>query len=322
MSRLLSKQRNYFKAFFGSRMPVSDKIVLQQRSTYILPTKAGFLMLGIILLMMVAATNYQNNLAYILTFLTASIGLVSILFTFKNLQGLSFKIGTCESVCVGERLLLSVHVKSQSHQSHSTIGVGVDSKELSYINVSSQDANRVSIGLAAEQRGWLTLPRLMATSSFPFGLLKAWAWFRFSTPILIYPKPVEPPAFSGINDTSELEENAMKRGVEDLYGLKTYQPGEPISRIDWKALAREKGIFTKEFVDYQSQELVFQWNDFKQAGDEDILSYLCFLVLKASESNFDYALNLPGRSIPKNSGAAHLTDCLRALGSYGQKAPI
>jgi len=298
-------------------MIIADTVKLRQKSTYILPTKAGFLMVAIIILMMVAATNYQNNLAFLLTFLILSIGLVSILFTFKNLQGLIFKLATVESVFSGETLQVNIHLASQSKQNHFTVGTGFSKVAIYFIDVIEGAENRVVIPIQTSQRGWFELPRIMATSSFPFGLLKVWTWFRFASPVLIYPKPIEPP-IKGDKGRSEEHEGATKNtGNDDLYGLKTYQPGEPLSRIDWKALARERGLFSKEFVAYQSQDLVFDWDDFPSTEKELRLSYLCYLVVEASKANYDFSLGLPESKIAKNSGNTHKQRCLEALALYG-----
>lgn len=298
-------------------MIVADTVKLQQKSTYILPTKAGFLMVGIIVLMMIAATNYQNNLAFLLTFLILSIGLVSILFTFKNLQGLVFKLGAVDNIFAGDTLQIKIQLASQSKQNHFTIGTGFSKNDIYYIDVISGVENQVVIPIKASQRGWFELPRIMATSSFPFGLLRVWTWFRFASPVLIYPKPIEPP-MEGKSDGDDEQEGATKSsGNDDLYGLKTYQAGDPISRIDWKALARERGLFSKEFVAYQSQDLIFDWDDFPSTEKELRLSYLCYLIAQASKANYEYSLRLPENKITKNNGDTHKQKCLEALALFG-----
>ena len=302
-------------------MPIADTIKLQQRSTYILPTKAGMLMVTIVMLMMIGATNYQNNLAFLLTFMIASIGLVSILFTFNNLQGLLFKTGATKSVYAGDSLTVIARVISQSNQSHMTIGAGFNKRELFFVDVDGVNGNQISLPIIASKRGWFYLPRIMATSSFPFGLLRVWTWFKFASPVLIYPRPIEPPVNGDRTGDDEDDGESSIRGVEDLYGLKTYQPGDSISRIDWKALARERGLFTKEFVSYQSQDFVFDWNDFSATAEELRLSYLCYLVKEASQCNYEYSLKLPNISIDKNSGDSHQLKCLRALAMYGLSEP-
>jgi len=297
-------------------MPIADTVKLQQKSTYILPTRAGFLLVGIIALMVIAATNYQNNLAFLLTFLILSLGLVSILFTFKNLQGLIFKLGIVESVFASQMLRVTIHLSSQSKQNHFTIGTGVSDSSVYFSNVLTKRDNQVIIPIQSHQRGWFQLPRIMATSSFPFGLLKVWSWFQFATPVLIYPKPIEPPAAAKQGRQDEEEGVTKASGSDDLYGLKTYQAGEPISRIDWKAFARERGLFSKEFVAYQSQDLVFDWNDFPNTEKELRLSYLCYLVVEASKCNYEYSLRLSEKLIPKDCGEQHKRKCLEALALF------
>ncbi len=305
------------KGFFASRMPVADEITLEQRSTYILPTKAGLMMFGVIILMMVGATNYQNNLAFLLTFLIVGIGLVSTIFTFRNLQGLAVKRGNIDSVCADQTLAVTVHLNSQSKMDHLTIGIGFDKKSLFYCDVSATEGASISIPYKTTKRGWLSLPRIMATSSFPFGLLKVWTWFKFVSPVLIYPKPIEPPAAADSIGTDNEQGDNKASGNDDLYGLKSYQPGEPLSRIDWKAHARERGVFTKEFVSYQSSDLLFDWDNYQATEPELRLSYLTYLVIQASHNNLEYGLNLPGNRVPQSSGERHLNNCLKALALHG-----
>ena len=90
-----------------------------------------------------------------------------------------------------------------------------------------------------------------------------------------------------------------------------------MSRIDWKALARERGLFSKEFVAYQSQTLVFDWDDFPATEEELRLSYLCFLVVDASKNNYEFSLRLAGTSIANSSGNHHTKQCLEALALFG-----
>ncbi len=308
---------SWLRQFFSSRMPIADVVSLQQRSTYILPTKPGLFLATVILLMLIGATNYQNNLAFMLTFLTASIGLVSILFTFKNLQGLRFRKGACESVCAGDMLHIKILVESQQNQSHSAVAIGVSKLDLYYFDVHPEQRNEIEIAVPTEKRGWFNLPRLVTTTQFPFGLLQAWAWFKFESPVLIYPKPLAPPSIDGAAQTSDDEQDELAKGSEELYGLKTYQPGEPISRIDWKAMAREKGLFSKEFVDYQSDDTIFSWHDYANYPTESILSFLCYLVIEASKNNQEFGLQLPDQNFSPSSGEQHLKVCLAALASYG-----
>ncbi len=308
--------KNKLNKWFGKRMPISDSINLEQKSTYILPTGAGFLLLLIVLLMIIAATNYQNNLAFLLTFLIVSIGLVSIIISFKNLQGLNLNLVEAQSVFLEDKLTIKIQCKSQFEQNHFTIGLGVSNKKLCYFDIKKEQPFDLILTIDTTYRGWVKLPKLIASSRFPFGLFNIWSWFQFESLILVYPKAIKPPEMATQGNSDD--ENGSKKSIggDELFGLKDYQAGDLVSRIDWKALAREKGLLTKEFVTLQSQDLAFDWHDYVNVNGELRLSYLCFLVVAASKKNVSFSLNLPTKYFAINHGEQHKQTCLLALATY------
>ena len=306
--------------WFGGRMPVGDSVTLNQRSSYIWPTRAGYLLLGVVILMMIGATNYQNNLAFLLTFLLIGLGLVTIVYTFKNMQGIQFSILPISEAFAGQPLAVSVKLSSNTGKEHYSVGVGENLKTLLLCDVPRRGDTNIVIDFEVTRRGYFQVPRLMVTSEFPFGWLRTWAYFQFATPLLIYPKPIEPPYLHDHHGGEENDEGSKADGNEDFYGLKSYQPGESMSRVDWKAFARERGMFVREFVSYKGQQLCFDWQDFLGSDDEIRISYLTFMVLQAASQNLSYSLNLPGASIGFGDGQAQRTKCLQALALFGEKA--
>ncbi len=321
-----NNKKSTVQTWFSNRMQVADKINLEQRSTYILPTKAGFLLMFIIMLMMIASTNYQNNLAFLLTFLISSISVVSIVFTFKNLQGLQFELGKNHSVFAGELLHYNFYLTSQSNSPHSGIGVGFDKLSLFYLDLPSRKNQLKNkkifvLSVVVKKRGLFYAPKIYTTSCFPFGLLKVWSWFKFKSPILIYPQPIEPSESILSRLGNEDSDASINQSIiEDVEydGNKTYQNGDPISRIDWKATAKERGMYVKSFISMVTIESAFCWDDFQNIEDELRLSYLCFLILEANNQKQAYSLLMPDRFIDKDSGELHLKKCLSHLASFKQ----
>jgi len=66
---------------------------LNRRRIYILPTRAGLVFAFFLLAMLVAAINYTNNLAFLLTFLLGSISILSAIHAYANLAGLELESG-------------------------------------------------------------------------------------------------------------------------------------------------------------------------------------------------------------------------------------
>lgn len=305
------------KTFFGNRMPKGQTVTLNQKSTYIWPSKTGYLLMVIVLLMMIGATNYQNNLAFLLTFLLIGIGLVSIIFTFKNLQDIRFTFLKNEEVFAGQIIPLKLSLSSDNNKRHYSIGVGLDKNKLSYVDVKDKDFSHVTVEIATQTRGLLTIPRIVTASQFPFGWLTTWAFFTSDKPLLVYPQPMEPNTFDKHDSGQESDEGLREEGSEDLYGLKPYQKGESLARVDWKAYARERGLFIREFASYQSQQLCFSWHDYANIPDERRLSFLTYLVIDAASQNLNYSLVLPEVVVDFGDGESHRRRCLNALALHG-----
>jgi hypothetical protein len=72
------------RAWWQSRLPATDSWTLTQRNIYIVPTRAGFMFLLVLVVMLLASINYQLSLGYVLTFLLAGAGFVSMHLTHNT----------------------------------------------------------------------------------------------------------------------------------------------------------------------------------------------------------------------------------------------
>ncbi|MET1254319.1 DUF58 domain-containing protein [Aliikangiella maris] len=305
-----------FRRFFRNRMPVGERVELNQRSTYIWPTREGYLLIVIVLLMLIGATNYQNNLAFLLTFLLISIGLVSVILTYRNIQDIQFTVRVPDELFADSVNRVSVMCTDRAGRNHHTVGLGLSYEQLKFIDIPAEQTVSLDIYLDTLKRGRLIMPGIMVSSIYPFGWLRTWAYIQLQQDVLVYPKPVEPPEFSQLAGTQTDEEGQKAEGVDDLYGLKPYQAGEPLSRIDWKAFARERGLFIREFNGYQASRICFSWNDFPGVAPELRLSYLTFLVIEAAKAQLAFALELPDNSVAFDEGEVHRSHCLQLLACY------
>lgn len=318
-TQLESKSRRWF----SNRMPVADQVVLSQRATYIWPTRTGYLLIAIMLLMLVGATNYQNNLAFLLTFLLVGIGLVSIAYTFQNMQKIQFSLKPAKQIFANQPCSLSIKLTSINGEPHFSIGVGERYPYVFLCDVPAADPSYLVLDFDKPQRGLWQVPRLTVTSIYPFGWIRTWAYFQFKTPLLVYPCPLEPPSsfFSGQAGVDS-DEGSKVEGNDDFYGLKNYQPGESMARVDWKSFARERGLYTREFASYQSGALSLRWQDFPGVDTETRLGYLTFLLLDALKQGLGFSLEMPEAIIAFGKGDEHATSCLRLLALHGQQKPL
>jgi uncharacterized protein (DUF58 family) len=317
-ARLLSAR---FGRWLDKRIPPAREVRLDQRRIFILPTRQGLVFAVALLLMLLAAINYQNSLAYGLTFLLLSVGLVTILHTWRNLAGLVLSAGEARPVFAGEQVGFRLRLQSMG-RAHSGISLGWPPRPLQQVDVDADGSVELELFLPAEQRGWLQAPRLRVESRFPLGLLVAWSWVDLDLAALVYPHPLPgelPPAAGAGEDDAEPGATAQRSGVDDFEGLRPWQSGDSRRRLHWKAWSRGQGLLVKEFAEQHGHDL---WLDFDSLGGdrESRLSLLCHWVVQLARHQAPFGLRLPGVSLVPASGAAQRELCLRELALFGLPA--
>lgn len=303
------------------RIPPASRIELNHRRIFIMPTRVGGTYALVLFLMLLVAINYQSSLAYALTFLLMSVGLLAILHTYRNLSGLVLSAGAARSVFVGEPVQLRLRLESAG-QAHQAIALGWSTEQLQQADVSAKGLTEVEMTLPALRRGWLRAPRLRVESVFPLSILRAWSWLDLEQTVLIYPRPLAGtmPLLKGAQPHSEDEGQATPgQGVDDYQGLRAYQPGDSRRRLHWKAYSRGQGLYIKDFADLSGHDLCLDF--MALAGDiEERLSRLSYWVLELSHRQQPFALRLPDFLSRVDSGDAHREACLRALALYGVRS--
>lgn len=317
--RALLKRR--WNRWLSRRIPAAASVRLTQRRIFIVPTRVGMAFGAALLLMLLAAINYQNSLAYALTFLLGSVFIVAILHTYRNLGGLILKAGRARSVFVGEQGRFHVRLES-SHRAHQAIALGWPPEGLQAVDVPTQGGSECELSVPARRRGWLRPGRLRVESRFPLGILVAWSWVDLDQALLVYPRPLpgELPLLGGVSDdTYEQGARTHGQGADDFQGLKDYQPGDSKRRLHWKAYSRGQGLLVKDFASVSGRDLCLDFAAL--SGDAEMrLSLLCHWVLQLSERQQPFALRLPGHELAPDTGDAHREACLRALALFGERA--
>ncbi len=314
--KLLSRSQLYL-TFFGPRAPEPGTIFLRQNRVYILPTRPGLAFGLALIVMLIGSINYNLSLGYILTFLLASMGLVAILHTFRNLVHLHISSGRVEPVFADETAWFELFIENRSRYERSAI-VLWHQRNQTQCDVASARGTTVSLPIKAERRGWLAPGRITVDTRFPVGLLRAWSYIQPDMRCLVYPKPddgllplPEPTGARG-------EKRVAGGGSDDFAGLRAYQPSDSPRHIHWKAAAREQGLQTKVFSGRAAAELWLDWNALPADLDiESKLSRLTRWVLAADQDTLRYGLRLPGVELAPDAGEPHRLACLRELALYG-----
>ncbi|MFC3607023.1 DUF58 domain-containing protein [Stutzerimonas tarimensis] len=319
MASLPAVPRAVFQRWLDRRAPAAPYVRLDHRRIFILPTRVGLAFLCALVIMLLAAVNYQNSLAYALTFLLGSLFVIAILHTYRNLAGLELHGGSAPAVFVGETASLGVRLESAGRP-HQAIALGWSGKELRSVEVPARGSCDLTLERPAERRGRLRPGRLRVETRFPLGVFVAWSSIDLNLATLVYPKPESgalPPLSDGSDDLEADGGRVTGAGSDDYQGLRSWQPGESIRRVDWKAFSREQGLLTKDFSALGGGQLTLDYAVLE--GDTEArLSRLCHWVIALTEQDRPFCLHLPGQRIEPDSGPRHRDACLTALALFGE----
>lgn len=296
------------------RIPPSPRVRLDHRRVFMRPSAVGAFFAAALLVMLLAAINYQNSLAYALSFLLGSLFLVGMLHTQRNLVGLTLRAAGAQPVFLGELARLRVRLEG-TPRDHRAIALGWPHAAPRLLDVPAGGFEACELTHPTRRRGWLKPGRLRVESRFPLGMLVAWSWVDLDLRVLVYPRPLagDLPLQAGPDAAGAGQgRSAPRPGAEDYQGLRRYQPGDSRRRLHWKAYSRGQGLLVKEFAAPLEGDPALDLDSLD--GDlETRLSLLCHWVLEFSARQQPFSLRLGGLLLGPDSGAQHRERCLQAL---------
>ncbi|QGZ41713.1 uncharacterized protein (DUF58 family) [Pseudoduganella flava] len=301
-------------------------VLLTLRRVYILPARAGFAFAGLLVLMLVGATNYVLGLGFALTFFAASCALADMVLTVKNLAHLRLAGGRAAPVFAGEPAQFEIRLHNAGAADRYAIRVRFDTAGADHAtDVPAHGSAAVVLALPTLARGWLVAPRIRLETHFPLGLFRAWSWWQPDLRVLVYPQP-ETPAQPLPMRGAASEEGHGEVGLDNFAGIRSYQPGDPMRHLAWRHIARlalDDGgqLVTKHFEGGAVAELLLDFAVLPPWLDvETRLARMTRWVLEAELRMLPYAFRLGHHHYPAGLGDAHRAACLQALALYGSEA--
>jgi uncharacterized protein (DUF58 family) len=302
---------------FPPRGPEAGPVVLGQRRVYILPTSAGVMFAVTLALLLIGSINYNLSLGYVLTFLLAGIGVVSILHTWRNLARVALRPAKARPVFAGNSARFHMVVENPGAHQRVSLAIQLAGQSVVYFDVAPRGAQDVEAGMPAARRGVLRPGRFRIFTVYPVGLFYAWANVELDMHCLVYARPEPGHVPLPPTQTASGQGGASGTGEEDFAGLRTYHPGDSPSRIAWKAFARSDVFLTKQFSGSAASELWLNLADIPEAlGLEARLSRLTRWVIEAETAGQRFGLRLFGIEFGPEFGASHRDRCLQAIALY------
>lgn len=307
-------KRSWWQQWFRTAISTSNVNTLNPRVIYIIPTRWGLLFGLMVLLLFLGSVNYTLSLGYFLTFLLASLGLVAMFHTWLNFAYLEIENLNAQPVFAGEATQFKIKITDKKNRARYSIALHFDKNSVVYTDIEANESSTITAPLATQQRGWLTLPKLVVHTEFPLGLFHAWSVIYSAQKTLVYAKPSEQNTLTTSNlSAGEGKSHPNQVGDDDFNGHKSYQIGDAPSRLDWKASSRGIGMLTKQYSGNVQETLWLDWENTRGLNIEERISLLTKAVIDAYNANQTYGLKLPETAIQPSRGNAHYHSCLQAL---------
>lgn len=309
--------RARFREWVNRRIPPAKEVTLDQRRIFIFPSSTGLFFGVCLLVMLVAAINFENNLSYALTFLLATLFVVAILHTYANLSGLTVRAVRAQSAFPGQRTEFQVMLERTKQRHHFALYLKWPGSSEALVNLVDEDSIVVSLHMPVSRRGWFSPGRLLLESTYPLGLLRCWTWIDLDLHALVYPRPLPSPDLPGLSSDAADGAAALVDGNDDFYGFRKYRRGDSLRQVHWKGLAKGQNVQTKHYTAYADRSVWLDWELFPGAGTEQRLSYLCHWVLAFDSSGEEYGLRLPNVVVQPAVGEKHRERVLKELALFG-----
>jgi uncharacterized protein (DUF58 family) len=223
-------------------------------------TRQGWIYMGGIALVAMAAINTGNNLLFlILACLIASI-LMSGILSSITLIGIEMRLLLPEHIFAGQPVRGAVELANEKQTLPSfSLRVEGSSKKGSagmllaapvyFPYLPRHEAVKQSVPLRFARRGLYRQAAVRIVTRFPFGFLQKARRLDLASEALVYPSVDATPEFlevlPGINGAME---SLVKGRGQDLYALRDYLPSDSARHVHWKASARLGSLMVREFA--------------------------------------------------------------------------
>jgi len=286
---------------------------------------------------------YSNNVAYFSCFALVSLGITSLFQTNYNLDRIKITSLAFTEAHAEHPTKMRFLIENKSSQPSYQLEFHIDNKNQNYHELAKNnqvitktvvlpvigpnETREIEFTLVFNERGYHTLPTLIANTIFPFGLFKSWKIKESNELILIYPskKGILPLPIFGYTDVGEQTEiQITKQRGNDFYGHRSYQSNDSYRHIDWKAFARNNKLNIKLFDNEDHGAQLIAWSQTQSLNDvEKRISQLTQWINHCQKQRLDFVLMMPDWMSETGHSPTQILSCYKYLALFQKtEAPI
>ncbi len=268
-------------------------------------TKAGVGWLIACLCCLLLATNYNNNVIFMLACLLLAVTLLSAGLTYKNIVGIEGVQWRVKPSFAGGKANYQLHIVEQGDTAHFELNCA----DQVVSRLQKQQNRYLEIEIATPKRGYFHAPQQLLHSCWPLGLWTASLGLPALPRCLVYPALVGKQPLP-IESQFSLDQLSL----DEISGLDEYQAGDNTRRIDWRASARSEQLLIKTVAGDETQQTLWLSDDAVNHSDNElILSQLAVWVVECQQAGLHYGVKVFDEKCLPNSGEAHRLSSLAML---------
>ena len=306
LAGIRNKLKPRLNLWLSRRIPAANSVTLSHKSIFILPTGFGMAWFILLIILFLFGTNYQNNLVMGLSFLLLSMFNTCILYSYRNLAGLT--LSSCTSTAnsfAGQPSYIPILLSTQNHAYEVKLNFNNQPVEIAKKVISQPLPAQLTV--LQTSRGRLKPGRLKVESRYPLGLCRAWSYVDLDLEQIIFASPIQSNdslAANTLDNSGTKDSGKFVTGVDEYSGLRAYVAGESLKQVAWKQWAQGRGMLLKEFQQPQGAPM---WLTLDEASTELELSIskLAWLTEQLSSKQQVFGLKLGAVSVEPANGEAH-----------------
>ena len=298
----------------------------QRERIFIVPRWAGLVFSFVLLMIFGLGFGFPNasELTRTLGIALVVAGLVSLIQSNANLRGVAITASRSTPVAAGETPLLELTLQNTAKRERIGLLVREGTRWTRAWRIRPTTSAWVPIiqpgetttalmPLPPKKRGRHPIPELWVSSIMPMGLCFAWKVFPGRGDYFVYPTPRGLP-LEGDGWKGQGSSTGSEGGSEDVSGHRPYEPGDPLSRMDWRVFARTGKVVVRTLEEGSGGEITLRWENTRFLQDNEArLEQLSFWIAQCVREDRPFRLELGART---DLSSRNLFACYEALATF------